>query len=295
MTRSEFSRWCSGGVHLLDGATGSNMAKAGLPRGACTEQWIVEHPEPLLQLQREYVCAGSEIVYAPSFGANRESLSRFALEDQLYELNRSLVALSRQAAAGRAMVAGDLTTTGAPVTDEPGCYEARLALYREQALALLDAEVDLFVVETMMGVSETMAAVEAIRSISELPILCTLSVQSDGKAYFDGNAEEAAAVLEALGADAVGVNCSAGPDQLQSVVSMMRRACSLPIVAKPNAGLPVIDETTGEALYSMDAAHFARHMCALHAAGATLLGGCCGTTPEYIRALRAAFPTGDTK
>lgn len=289
MTRREFYDWCAGGVRLLDGATGTNMAKAGLPRGGCTEAWIATHPRPLVELQRAYVDAGSQIVYAPTFGANRVSLARFGLEGELARLNAALVELSKQAAGGRAMVAGDITTTGKPVTDDPADYEARIELYREQAQALVAAGVELFAVETMMGVSETMAAVEAIRSVSDLPVLCTLSLQSDGKAYFDGSGEEAAGALEALGANAVGVNCSSGPDQLESVVAMMRRACSLPIVAKPNAGLPVIDETTGEAVYGMDAATFAGHMKKLHAAGATLLGGCCGTTPDYIRALSDTF------
>lgn len=289
MTREEFARWCDEKPRLLDGATGTNLAKAGLPRGFCTEAWIASHPSPLVTLQRAYVDAGSEMIYAPTFGANRASLGRFGLEESLGTLNKTLVSLSKQAAGERALVAGDMTTTGQPLMDAPEEYEARMRLYREQALALIDAGVDLFAVETMMGVNETMAAVEAIRSVSDLPVLCTLSVQSDGKAYFDGTAEEAAQALEALGADAVGVNCASGPDQLQSVVRMMRRACALPIVAKPNAGLPVIDEATGEAVYSMDEAAFAGHMLRLHEAGATLLGGCCGTNPGYIAALRQAL------
>lgn len=286
MTRQEFAAWAAGGVRLLDGATGTNMAKMGLPRGDCTEAWICAHPQGLIDLQRAYVEAGSEIVYAPTFGANREALSRFGLAQELVQMNATLVELSKQAAQGRAMVAGDMTTTGRPLTDEPGEYEARIELYREQALALVQSGVDLFAVETMMGVSETMAALEAIRSVSDLPVLCTLSLQSDGKAYFDGCAEEAAVALEALGADAVGVNCASGPDQLQSVVAALRRSCGLPIVAKPNAGLPVIDEMTGQACYSMDETAFASHMERLKQAGATILGGCCGTTPAYIRALR---------
>ena len=136
-----------------------------------------------------------------------------------------------------------------------------------------------------MGVTESMAAVEAIRSVCDLPILCTLSVQSDGKAYFDGNAAEAAASLEELGADAVGVNCASGPDQLESVVRMMKNACALPIAAKPNAGLPVMTEH-GEAVYPMDAQQFAEGVERLVQAGASLIGGCCGTTPEHIHALR---------
>lgn len=289
MTRQEFADFCAKKPRLLDGATGTNLAKAGLPRGECPEAWILEHPEPLVSLQKAYVDAGSEILYAPTFGANRAALGRFGLEKELVRLNGTLVSLSKQAAMGRAMVAGDMTTTGQPLLDEAGEYAARFELYREQAEALLAAGVDLFAVETMMGVSETMAAVEAIRSVCDLPVLCTLSVQSDGKAYFDGTAEEAAATLEALGADAVGVNCASGPDQLESVVRMMKGACRLPIMAKPNAGLPVIDDVTGEAVYSMDAEAFALHMLHLKDAGALLLGGCCGTTPEYIAALKRAL------
>ena len=187
-----------------------------------------------------------------------------------------------------ALLAGDMTTTGQPVTlGDDNAYAALLEIYREQAEALLIAGVDLFAVETMMGVTECMAAVEAIRSLCDTPILCTLSVYSDGKCYFDGSAEEAAEILPGLGADAVGLNCSSGPDQIGTVVRMMKKAApETPIAAKPNAGLPTITET-GEAVYHMDPEDFARHMRALKQDGASLLGGCCGTGPAYIEALRA--------
>ena len=181
-----------------------------------------------------------------------------------------------------------MTTTGQPVTPgDDNAYAALLEIYREQAEALLIAGVDLFAVETMMGVTECMAAVEAIRSLCDTPILCTLSVYSDGKCYFDGSAEEAAEILPGLGADAVGLNCSSGPDQIGTVVRMMKKAApETPIAAKPNAGLPTITET-GEAVYHMDPEDFVRHMRALKQDGASLLGGCCGTGPAYIEALRA--------
>ena len=187
-----------------------------------------------------------------------------------------------------ALLAGDMTTTGQPVTPgDDNAYAALLEIYREQAEALLIAGVDLFAVETMMGVTECMAAVEAIRSLCDTPILCTLSVYSDGKCYFDGSAEEAAEILPGLGADAVGLNCSSGRDQIGTVVRMMKKAApETPIAAKPNAGLPTITET-GEAVYHMDPEDFARHMRALKQDGASLLGGCCGTGPAYIEALRA--------
>ena len=286
MTRTEFADWCAERPRLLDGATGSNLLRAGLPRGVCAEAWILDHPKPLVQLQKAYLEAGSEVIYAPTFGANRAALGLHGLEDDVVPFNRALVQLSREAAGGRALVAGDITTTGRPVEpygDYP--YAELLDLYQEQAQALLDGGVDLFAVETMMGVTECMAAVEAIRGLCELPILVTMSLQSDGKAYYDGSGEEAAQVLEALGADAVGVNCSVGPDQLESVIGSIRRACSLPVVAKPNAGLPTILDT-GEAVYAMNPEAFSNHMKKLQLAGAGLLGGCCGTTPEHIRALK---------
>lgn len=285
MTRTEFSAWCKT-VHLLDGATGSMLRRAGMPTGVCSETWILDHPQTLTTLQRAYLAAGSEIIYAPTFGANRVLLGHHDLQREVRALNRDLVQLGREAVGTSALLAGDMTTTGRPVTPgDDSAYETLLEIYREQAEALLEAGVDLFAVETMMGVTESMAAVEAIRSVCDLPILCTLSVQSDGKAYFDGTAAEAAASLEELGADAVGVNCASGPDQLESVVRMMKNACALPIAAKPNAGLPVMTEH-GEAVYPMDAQQFAEGVERLVQAGASLIGGCCGTTPEHIRALR---------
>lgn len=286
MTRDEFSALCRAGTVLLDGATGTNLIRAGMPRGVCTEAWVLEHPAVLRQLQSAYAMAGSQIVYAPTFCANRVSLRQFGLDGRLREMNRALVALSREAVGADVLVAGDMTTLGRPV-EEAGTYSyaSLLSVYREQAETLLEAGADLFAVETMMGVSECMAAVEAIRSVCDKPVICTLSVQSDGKCYFDGSAAEAAPALEALGADAVGVNCASGPDQLESVMAMMRRACRLPVVAKPNAGLPkILDD--GTAVYSMDAPTFAAHMKKLIAVGAGIVGGCCGTTPEYIAALK---------
>ena len=205
MTRTEFSAWCSS-VRLLDGATGSMLRAAGMPAGVCSERWILSHPQLLLDLQRAYSAAGSDVIYAPTFGANRVLLGHHDLQNEVSALNRDLVQLSREAVGTNALLAGDMTTTGQPVTPgDDNAYAALLEIYREQAEALLIAGVDLFAVETMMGVTECMAAVEAIRSLCDTPILCTLSVYSDGKCYFDGSAEEAAEILPGLGADAVGL------------------------------------------------------------------------------------------
>ena len=286
MNRTEFQSWTKKHIRLMDGATGSNLMKAGMPRGVCTEQWVLEHPDAILALQGAYKAAGSDMVYAPTFCANRIALSGYGLQDDVSRMNRELVALSKKAVGSGVLVAGDMTTTGKPADPEDSDgYQQLLDAYREQAEALISGGADLIGVETMMGVNECVAAIEAIRSLGDIAVICTLSVQSDGKCYFDGSVFEAAEILEALGADAIGVNCSTGPDQLESVIRTLKNTCTLPIIAKPNAGMPKISDS-GEAVYSMEAGEFAQHMERLVEAGASLIGGCCGTTPEFIEALR---------
>ena len=286
MNRTEFQNWTKHHIRLMDGATGSNLMKAGMPRGVCTEQWVLEHPDAILALQGAYKAAGSDMVYAPTFCANRIAFSGYGLQDDVSRMNRELVALSKKAVGSGVLVAGDMTTTGKPADPEDSDgYQQLLDAYREQAEALISGGADLIGVETMMGVNECVAAIEAIRSLGDIAVICTLSVQSDGKCYFDGSVFEAAELLEALGADAIGVNCSTGPDQLESVIRTLKNTCTLPIIAKPNAGMPKISDS-GEAVYSMEAGEFARHMERLVEAGASLIGGCCGTTPEFIEALR---------
>ena len=286
MIRSEFQALLREGTVILDGATGSNLRASGMPVGVCTEQWVLEHPAVLQDLQRAYVDAGSQIVYAPSFSANRLSLAMYGLEDKLAEMNRALVQLSRDAVGGRALVAGDMATCGKPVDVEGGVsYDELIEVYREQAQLLVDAGVDLIGLETMMGVTECSAAIEAIRSVCDLPVMCTLTLDAVGAAYFDGDAEQAAQTLPALGADAIGVNCGQGPELYVSVIQWMRMHTDLPLIAKPNAGLPVI-QSDGSAVYGMSPGKFAREMVQLKKAGASILGGCCGTTPEHIRMLK---------
>ena len=286
MNRTEFQNWTKHHIRLMDGATGSNLMKAGMPRGVCTEQWVLKHPDAILALQSAYKAAGCDMVYAPTFCANRIALSGYGLQDDVSRMNRELVALSKKAVGSGVLVAGDMTTTGKPADPEDSDgYQQLLDAYREQAEALISAGADLIGVETMMGVNECVAAIEAIRSLGDIAVICTLSVQSDGKCYFDGSVFEAAEILEALGTDAIGVNCSTGPDQLESVIRTLKNTCTLPIIAKPNAGMPKISDS-GEAVYSMEAGEFAQHMERLVEAGASLIGGCCGTTPEFIEALR---------
>lgn len=269
------------GTVLLDGATGSNMMKAGMPRGVCAERWHLDHPEAIQSLQRAYAEAGSQIVYAPTFTASEPYLAQHGMAEELERINCELVALSRKAVGENVYVAGDMTTVGKP--DLP--YEYLLEVYTRQAKALKEAGVDLFVIETMMGLEEMMAALEACNMVSDLPVMCSFSVTADGMLYFGGSIYDAAPQLEGFGASAVGINCSCGPDQMTAVVRALADSLTIPVIAKPNAGMPTIDEQ-GNAIYSMAPDEFAKGMLELENAGATVLGGCCGTDPSYIRALK---------
>lgn len=276
-------------ILFLDGATGSNLMAQGMPRGICTEQWVLEHKDVIQKLQRAYIEAGSQVIYAPTFGGNRMNLKQHGLEDQIRDINCRLVSYSREVAEDQAFVAGDITTSGQFVTmDGEYTYEDAFEMYREQILILKEAGVDLIAAETMINIEETLAAVDAANTVCDLPIMCTMTVEADGSIFSGGNAVEAALALESAGADAVGINCSVGPDQLVSVVRNIREAVSIPVIAKPNAGMPVIDDQ-GNAVYSMSPEAFAEHMKVLTENGASVVGGCCGTTPEFIRAMYGAL------
>lgn len=285
MTREEFLQLAARGPVILDGATGSNLRKAGMPVGVCAEKWTLEHPEAILALQKAYVEAGSNIIYAPTFTANRINLSGYGLEGQLKEINTELVTLSKQAADGRAFVAGDITTTG-KILEPKGdmSYQALFDVYAEQISALAEAGVDLIVAETMLTLEETTVALEAAQAVCHLPVMCSLTLEADGNLLYGGTVTEAFEALQELGAAAVGLNCSVGPNQLESVVSAMKAVAKVPVIAKPNAGMPTMDEH-GVAHYDMPPAAFAASMKKLIWRGARIIGGCCGTDPEYIRAL----------
>lgn len=284
MTRQEFQKLCAATV-LLDGATGSNLMAAGMPRGVCPELWILEHPDAIHQLQTAYVEAGSQIIYAPTFGGNRINLARYGLEERIRELDLTLMGYAKKAAHGRALVAGDVTTTGQFMEPLGNLtYETAFDTYREQISLLAEGGADLLAVETMIHIGETCAAVDAAHAVCDLPVMCSMTVEADGNIFTGGNIIEAAAQLEAAGADAVGINCSVGPEQMEAIIHNIRKTVSIPVLAKPNAGMPIIAED-GQAVYQMEPEDFARHMMALASQGATLLGGCCGTTPAFIKAL----------
>lgn len=273
---------------FLDGATGSNLLKRGMPAGVCPEKWILEHREVLIGLQREFVEAGSNILYAPTFSANRIKLKEYGLEEQIREMNHALVAVSKEAAGGKALVAGDLTMTGeqlAPMGKMD--FEELISIYKEQIGYLVEADVDLLVVETMMSLQETRAALIAAKEVCDLPVMTTMTFEADGRSLYGTDAVTAAVVLESLGAAAVGANCSTGPDKMTEIIRAMADATTVPIIAKPNAGLPFLDEN-GQTVYDMKEDEFAEGMKLLVEAGASIVGGCCGTTPSFIRAEKEA-------
>ena len=284
MTKEQF-RKLTENILLLDGATGSNLMASGMPRGICTETWVIEHKEIFQELQRAYIAAGSQVIYAPTFGGNRINLAKHGLTDRIEEINRTLVGYSRELAGDGVYVAGDITTSGSFITaDCDYTYDDAFKMYQEQVKILADAGIDLIAAETMINIEETLAAVDAANSVCNLPIMCTMTVEADGSIFSGGNAIEAAVSLEAAGADAVGINCSVGPDQLVSVVRSIKENVSIPVIAKPNAGMPTIDDK-GNAVYSMNPEDFASYMKILIENGASVVGGCCGTTPAFIRAL----------
>lgn len=309
MTKQQFRDYCRDRFILLDGATGSNLIKRGMPTGVCPEQWILEHPEALVELQKDYVAAGTDILYAPTFTANRVKLEEYGLEERQASMIRGLVALSRQAAGREAagedmaaiarkeadrmvggqripLVAGDLTMTGRQLRPMGTMeLEELIDIYKEQIRLMEDAGVDLLVVETMMSLAETRAALIAARETTGLPVMATMTFETDGRTLFGTDARTAAIVLESLGADAIGVNCSAGPAKMREIVEAMAQVSTLPLIAKPNAGLPAVDEQ-GNTVYDMDSDTFAAEMEELVVAGAVILGGCCGTNPAYIAGLK---------
>ena len=286
MTKKEFREFVNKGPIILDGATGTNLMAAGMPIGVCPEAWILEHKEVLLNLQRGYVEAGTNIVYAPTFTGNRIKLEEYGLADRITEINTELVRLSREAVGDKALVAGDMTMTGQQLFPLGELmFEELVEVYKEQASILDKAGADLFVVETMMSLQECRAAVLAIKEVSDKPVMVTLTYNEDGRTLYGTPPEAAVVVLQSLDVDVIGINCSTGPMEMIEPVKIMAEYATIPILAKPNAGLPELVD--GETVYRMTPEEFAEAGAALVEAGAAIVGGCCGTTPEHIAALTA--------
>ncbi len=286
LTKEAFHNLLKTGPMLLDGATGSNLLAQGMPKGVCAEAWILEHPQVLLSLQRAYGEAGSQILYAPTFQAQPAALARVGLEDKTEEINAKLVALTRSAAPS-ALVAGDLATLSAylPGADEEA-FDLLVENYRRQFRGLIDGGADLFVAETLIYAQEAEAVMTAAELEGAEAVIYSFVLSPGGALCFGADALPVFQELERGGAAAVGFNCVAASEDLPALTAKLRRQLTGPILCKPNAGVPAVRED-GTVVYPMGKDQFADILTACAEEGAALLGGCCGTTPEYLAACRA--------
>lgn len=284
LTKEEFLKKVSQGLRILDGATGSNLRAAGMPKGYCTEQWVLENPEPLLALQRGYAQAGSQIIYAPTFQAQPIALRQVGLEKETEQVNKKLVELSRSAAPD-CLIAGDLTTL-ATFCDSwnPDSFDLLVENYRRQIRGLMDGGCDLLVGETLLYPQEAEAILTAAELEGAGAAMYTFTMQADGSLFSGADVGPVLQDLEQAGAAAVGFNCVAADMMLPHLVSKLRRFVKIPLICKPNAGMPVINDD-GIAVYTQTPSQFYEIMTQCVANGAQILGGCCGTTPEFIAEL----------
>ena len=286
MKKADFRKLFDDKILILDGATGTNLMNAGMPLGVCPEKWILEHPQIMFDLQVAYLNAGTDILYAPTFTCNRIKLNEYGLADDLEDMNRRLVELSKEAvkAAGHGLVAGDITMTGEMLYPMGKLkFEELVDVYKEQIKVIDESGCDLLVVETMMSLAETRAAVIAANEVSDLPIIASLTFNEDGRTLYGTDPVTAVNVLQNLGVAAIGVNCSTGPDKMVELVRQMKSIAFIPVFAKPNAGMPEL--VNDKSVYRMTPEEFAEDMKMIIEAGAGMVGGCCGTRPEHIKAL----------
>ena len=288
LTREEFIEKLSTGPLILDGATGSNLQKAGMPKGCCTEEWVLNNPQPLMDLQRRYAEAGSDIIYAPTFQAQPIALEKVGLADRCEEINAKLVALSKAAAPG-CLIAGDITTL-ATLCDswDEGSFELLVENYRRQIRGLIDGGADLLVGETLLYPQEAEAILTAAELEGAGASMYSFTMQSDGSLFSGRDAGPVLRELEEAGAAAVGFNCVAADMMTPYLISKLRRYVKGALICKPNAGVPTIG-ADGIPYYPQTPKEFASIVMDCHKNGATVLGGCCGTAPEFIAAVKNAL------
>lgn len=284
MTKKEFRKLFNNRIVLLDGGMGTLLQEAGMPGGVCPEKWAAENSDLLIKAHRNYVEAGSDIIYTFTFGANRLKLSDYGLSDETVELNRTLAQIARKAAGRNTKIAGDISSCGSllsPFGDID--FETAVDSFKAQVKGLLEGGVDLFVIETMMDLQEARAALIAVKELCDLPVMVTMTF--DGPRTIMGSDPVSVLVtLQSLGADAVGCNCSSGPAEMVEIIEKMKPYAKVPLIAKPNAGKPTLKQ--GKTVFNMDAGTFASYAGTLVEAGADALGGCCGTTPLFIEKLK---------
>lgn len=282
MTKKGFKKLFQNKIVFLDGGMGTLLQKLGLPTGVCPEKWASENTELVKMTQKRYREIGSDILYTFTFGANAIKLSEYGLSEETHAINKILAEVAREAAGEDGLVAGNISSCGsllAPYGDVG--FEEAVDSYKTQVRGLLDGGVDLFVVETMMDIQEARAALLAIKELCDLPVMVTMTYEGGQRTLMGTDSVSALVTLQSLGADAVGCNCSSGPAEMVDIIAIMKPYAKVPLIAKPNAGKPRLEN--GKTVFEMDAESFASYTEALIKAGANCLGGCCGTTPDYIQ------------
>ena len=288
----------STGVRLTDGATGTQLAKLGLPVGSPTELWNVTRPSAVEQVAASYIKAGSEVILTNTLCANRYMLAAHGLEARTAELAEAGALIARRAAdAAKSKTGRDVKVfasvgpTGKIVMTEETAEEDLAVAFAQAAEAVAFGGVDAIVLETFNELDELKVALEAVKKAADLPVVAcmTFSAGPDKTRTIMGNSPgDLARAAKAGGADAVGANCGTGPENYVKVTEQLKAACDLPLWIKPNAGLPEVGRD-GRPVFRMSPAEFASYAPKLVAAGASFLGGCCGTTPAHIEAVRAAI------
>ncbi len=272
-------------ILIADGATGTFLQQAGLPVGTVPERWNLENPDVILRMHREYVAAGADLILTNTFGGNRYRLSRDKLQDQVLDINAAAVRLAKEAAGGKAMVLGDIGPTG-ELFEPMGLLtpDKAMAAFAEQAAALTDAGADGILIETMSDLNEAKVAAEAVRSVSQLPLLVTLSFDTHGRTMMGVDPVRAAEELWAMGVDVVGANCGRTLSENLEAIQKMRQALpQATLMAKPNAGLPHVENS--EIVYEVTPEIMADYALKFAALGVKIFGGCCGSTPQHIKAI----------
>ncbi len=270
---------------ILDGAMGTQLHKHGMLAKVCPEEWCIDNPKILESIHCDYIASGSDVVYSATFGANEYKLKQYGLKD-VYGINKKLAQIARRACGKDTLVAGDIGPTGKFIHPfGPVAFEDAVSVFKEQVRGLVAGGVDLFVIETMMDIQEARAALLAVKE--EAPgyfVMVAMTYEQDGRTLNGTDPVSALVTLQSLGADAVGCNCSCGPKEMLKLIKQMQPFAKVPLVAKPNAGMPRL--VNGRTVFDMDSKTFAKFAKQFIAAGVGALGGCCGTTPEHIKELK---------
>ncbi len=271
-------------ILVLDGATGTYLQNSGMGPGVCPETFVLEHEDIARDMYRAYIKAGSKAVFACTLGANAIKLKEFGLENEVVRINKEIVAMAARAVGGEAFVGADVGSTGLflePLGDLG--FERAVDIYKQQITAAEQGGADFIVIETMIDVQETRAAVIAAKECCSLPVVASMTFDSSGRTLTGTSPAAAAITLISAGADIVGLNCSTGPEEMIPFVKSMKEVSSVPLLVKPNAGMPHI--AGGRTHFDLSCADFRTFVRPLCEAGANLIGGCCGTGPDYIRAI----------